>query len=156
MADSLLRQRATVHTSCWSWCLAASLCSGLKEQRLARLISLHSATSNCTGVLVSPIQSESCVTQVGSPVVCSSYNIFCSKWYCSHRGQATSCTVPLPPQETNKKETQKAAQAVSTEVLISLCFLSLPPAPPILRVPAKQSGLAPKHNYENGPLGCFF
>lgn len=80
MADSLpLRQRATVHTSCWSWCLAASLCSGLKEQRLARLISLNSATSNCTGVLVSPIQSESCVTQVGSPVVCSSYNIFLLK-----------------------------------------------------------------------------
>ena len=80
MADSLpLRQRATVHTSCWSWYLAALLCSGFKEQRLARLISLHSATSNCTGMLVSPMQSGSSVTQVGSPVVCSSYSIFLLK-----------------------------------------------------------------------------
>lgn len=41
----------------------------------------------------------------------------------------------------------------------SIDFSSPPPlSHPSLseRVLAKQPGLAPKHNYENGPLGCFF
>lgn len=156
MADSLsLRQRATIHTSYWSWCLAALLHSCPKEQRLARPISLHSATSTKShrGVLVPPIQSKRCVTQVGSTVVCSSY-IFSLllKLVLQPKGPERLSHSSYPFLFPRKK---RAVRAVSTEVLISLRFLSLP-FPPFLSVLAKQSGLAPKHNYENGPLGCFF
>lgn len=55
-------------------CLDALLLYKLKELGLAKQITPHSATSTESHrrVLVTPMQSKSCVIQVGSTVVCTS------------------------------------------------------------------------------------
>lgn len=116
-----------IHTSYWSWCLATLLCSSLEEPKLARLIPLRVHT-HTGGVGTTYTVKKVCVPD--STLVCSSYNIVFLVLKLVLQPQGPDClpysssTFLLHPEK--KKLKQKAAWAVSTGVLISPFFLSLP------------------------------
>lgn len=97
-----------------SWCLAALLCSSLEVQKagwtdffsfLLWALNRHRVVF-CLFFLVTPMQSKSCVTQVGSTVVCSSYNIFlplAQAGTVATGAPAVSPTVPLHSSFPHKK-----------------------------------------------------
>lgn len=126
--------------------LSAALCP--EEQRMAGPISLLATTSTKIS------QRFVVVTDLGSIVVGSFYNIFCYllKRYHSHRGKSASLTVPIHFSFTRGGKRQLGQFQLKYWFLFTFSL----PTPPFWRVLAKQPGLAPKHNYENGPLGCFF
>lgn len=112
MADSLsLRQRATIHASYWSLGVLPLCCAQvLRCKKPAGLISFHFCYEHSIGTglffLVTPMQSKSCVTQVGSTVVCSSYNIFlplAQAGTVATGAPAVSPTVPLHSSFPHKK-----------------------------------------------------
>lgn len=126
--------------------LSAALCP--EEQRMAGPISLLATTSTKIS------QRFVVVTEVGSIVVCSSYNIFCYLLKLIATGARVSLSRSLSISLSLGGEKKK--QLGQFQLKYWFLFTFSLPTPPFWRVLAKQPGLAPKHNYENGPLGCFF
>lgn len=145
IADSyVLRQSATIHNFYWISCSTA-YCAVVPRRKSWRkwflFILLHALyhTGKCSYHLWSKKKNEN-VTEVESTVVCSSFLTslaFCSSW-----PQGSHCLLQTVRKHLLKKGGKKL-RLFLTGVLISYCFLSLPPFQWVL---VKQLGLAPKYN----------